>query len=59
MSNKPGRKFKKERNKIIVEKRDENPKKNTFKTLGDMFNITRGRACQIYHRDKDKYKKDE
>lgn len=49
---KVGRKRKEQRNQIIVEKREEDPEKHTFQVLADMFNITRGRACQIYHRYK-------
>lgn len=49
-----GRKEKQDRNKLLVQTKEENPS-ITYRQLGEMFNITRGRACQIYTRYKNKY----
>ena len=40
------------RSKEIVRRRDTNPRKWTFKTLGVHYNITPSTAFEIYHRTK-------
>ncbi len=46
--------LKKERNKKIVELRDQDPKKWTWSKLGSYFHIARNWACVIYKREKNK-----
>lgn len=41
-----------ERNKLLIEKRDSDPKKYSFGALGEIFSVSKITAFQIYNREK-------
>jgi len=45
---------KQERNKMIVQLREQG---KTFEEIGDIFNISRQWACEVYHRENKKVNK--
>ena len=48
---------KEERNKELVLKRLRDPKRWTFRALGSFFNLSEASTHEIFHRDKEKYRK--
>lgn len=47
-----GRPAKKERNEQLFDLREKDPKRYSFEVLGEIFNVQKATAWEIYHRER-------